>query len=61
MSKRRVAMDPAKTFRRLVPADRLAASVTPSDDVYVIAHMGIARVDVGEPVHDAALQSARGR
>ena len=27
-------MDPAQTYRRLVPVDRLAAPVTPSDDVY---------------------------
>lgn len=45
MGKPRVLMDPAKTFRRLVPVDKLASPVTPSDDVYVIAHMGIARVD----------------
>jgi len=44
--KPRVVMDPSATFRRLVPVDRLASPVTPSDDVYVIAHMGIARVDV---------------
>src|SRR2546430_13355534 len=42
----RVVMDPSATYRRLVPVDRLASPVTPSDDVYVIAHMGIARVDV---------------
>ena len=41
-------MDPAQTFRRLVPVERLAAPVTPTDDVYVIAHMGIARVDVAQ-------------
>ena len=41
-----VVMDPGATFRRLVPVDRLAPQITPSDDVYVIAHMGIARVDV---------------
>src|SRR5437763_10454006 len=46
--KPRVVMDPAQTYRRLVPVDRLAAPVTPSDDVYVIAHMGIARVDVAQ-------------
>src|SRR5258708_16160930 len=44
--KPRVVMDPSATYRRLVPVDRLASPVTPSDDVYVIAHMGIARVDV---------------
>jgi|SRR5215470_6153289 len=48
MGKPRVVMDPAKTFRRLVPVDRLASPVTPSDDVYVIAHMGIARVDAAQ-------------
>jgi DMSO/TMAO reductase YedYZ molybdopterin-dependent catalytic subunit len=42
----RVVMDPDATYRRLVPVERLGARVTPSDDVYVIAHMGIARVDV---------------
>jgi DMSO/TMAO reductase YedYZ molybdopterin-dependent catalytic subunit len=41
-------MDPNATYRRLVPVDRLAPPVTPSDDVYVIAHMGIARVDVAQ-------------
>src|SRR5580704_92731 len=41
-----VVMDPDFTYRRLVPVDRLAPRVTPSDDVYVIAHMGVARVDV---------------
>ncbi|HEX3176473.1 MAG TPA: molybdopterin-dependent oxidoreductase [Methylomirabilota bacterium] len=39
-------MDPGQTYRRLVPVDHLASRVTPTDDVYVIAHMGIARVDV---------------
>jgi DMSO/TMAO reductase YedYZ molybdopterin-dependent catalytic subunit len=39
-------MDPARTYRRLVPVDRLAPRITPTEDVYVIAHMGIARVDV---------------
>ena len=46
VDKPRVVMDPSATYRRLVPVDRLASPVTPSDDVYVIAHMGIARVDV---------------
>ena len=45
-SRARVVMDPATTFRRLVPVDRLDPPVTPTDDVYVIAHMGIARVEV---------------
>jgi len=39
-------MDPNATYRRLVPVDRLSVPVTPSEDVYVIAHMGVARVDV---------------
>jgi sulfane dehydrogenase subunit SoxC len=39
-------MDPAGTYRRLVPVDRLAPTITPIEDVYVIAHMGIARVAV---------------
>lgn len=46
--KPRVVMDPSATYRRLVPVDRLAPPVTPSDDVYVLAHMGIARVDLKE-------------
>jgi DMSO/TMAO reductase YedYZ molybdopterin-dependent catalytic subunit len=44
----RVVMDPSGTYRRLVPVDRLVPPVTPSDAVYVIAHMGIARVDVSQ-------------
>jgi len=39
-------MDPSATYRRLVAPDRLAPPVTPTEDVYVIAHMGVARVDV---------------
>jgi len=42
----RVVMDPSETYRRLVPVDRLAPPITPTDDVYVIAHMGLAGVDV---------------
>lgn len=41
-------MDPSVTYRRLVSVDRLSSPVTPSDDVYVIAHMGIARVSVAQ-------------
>src|SRR5215813_5863467 len=48
MGRPRVIMDPQKTFRRPVPVDRLVSQLTPSDDVYVIAHMGIARVDAGQ-------------
>lgn len=40
-----VQMKPNATYRRLVSVDRLTASVTPVHDVFVIAHMGIARVD----------------
>ena len=39
-------MDPAATVRRLVPVARLDSWITPIDDVYVIAHMGIARIDL---------------
>jgi DMSO/TMAO reductase YedYZ molybdopterin-dependent catalytic subunit len=39
-------MDPSTTFRRLVPVDRLVPRITPSNDVYVVAHMGIARVEL---------------
>jgi sulfane dehydrogenase subunit SoxC len=42
----RVVMDPSATYRRLVAPDRLAPPITASDDVYVIAHMGVARVDM---------------
>lgn len=42
----RIVMDPSATYRRLVPVDRLAPPVTPSEAVYVVAHMGVARVDV---------------
>ena len=43
----RVVMDPATTTRVLTPVSRLTSFVTPTADVFVIAHMGIARVDVG--------------
>jgi sulfane dehydrogenase subunit SoxC len=43
-----VVMDPATTFRRLVPVAKLGPWITPADDVYVVAHMGIARVDVAD-------------
>jgi DMSO/TMAO reductase YedYZ molybdopterin-dependent catalytic subunit len=39
-------MDPARTFRHLVPVSRLASWRTETADVYVVAHMGIARVDL---------------
>ena len=41
-----VTMNPATTVRHLVPVAKLASTVTPTEDVYVIAHMGIAHVDV---------------
>ena len=41
-------MDPAATYRRLVPVDRLSSPITSHDDVYVIAHMGVARVDLAQ-------------
>jgi DMSO/TMAO reductase YedYZ molybdopterin-dependent catalytic subunit len=41
-------MDPSATYRRLVPVDRLSSPITPTDDVYVIAHMGVARVDLAQ-------------
>src|SRR2546423_3383400 len=40
-------MDPATTTRVLTPVSKLTAFVTPTEDVFVIAHMGIARVDAG--------------
>jgi sulfane dehydrogenase subunit SoxC len=48
MAKPRVVMDPNTVYRRLVAVDQLTSPLTPSDDVYVIAHMGIARVDTAE-------------
>src|SRR5688572_7555484 len=42
----RVVMDPGVTYRRLVPVNRLTSPITATDDVYVIAHMGVARVDL---------------
>jgi sulfane dehydrogenase subunit SoxC len=41
-------MDPATPFRRLVEVSELRDFVTPIEDVYVIAHLGIARVDASE-------------
>lgn len=42
-----VVMDPATTFRHQIPVSRLKSFITPTEDVYTIGHMGIARVDVG--------------
>jgi hypothetical protein len=41
-------MDPATSFRHLVPLSRLQEFITPTQDVYVIAHMGVARVEPSE-------------
>jgi sulfane dehydrogenase subunit SoxC len=43
-----VLMDPATSFRHLVPLSRLQDFITPTQDVYVIAHMGVARVEPSE-------------
>jgi len=37
-------MDPAQTYRRQIPVSELTSFLTPTDKVYVIAHMGIAHV-----------------
>jgi len=42
----RAVMDPATTTRILTPVSRLTSFVTPTEDVFVVAHMGIARIDV---------------
>ena len=39
-------MDPAETYRRQVPVSQLRSFHTPTENVYVIAHMGIAHVPV---------------
>lgn len=39
-------MDPAETYRRQIPVSQLDSFVTPTESVYVIAHMGIAHVPV---------------
>src|SRR5262245_42761704 len=41
----RVRMDPAGATGVLVPPERLRAFHTPTADFFVIAHMGIARLD----------------
>jgi sulfane dehydrogenase subunit SoxC len=46
VSSRATPMDPSTPFQRRVPLERLVTRVTPTDDVYVVAHMGVARVDV---------------
>jgi sulfane dehydrogenase subunit SoxC len=42
----RPVMDPAETYRRQVPVSQLTSFFTPTESVYVIAHMGIAHVPV---------------
>lgn len=38
-------MDPSTPYRRVTPVTGLAERITPTEDVYVVAHMGVARVD----------------
>jgi DMSO/TMAO reductase YedYZ molybdopterin-dependent catalytic subunit len=38
-------MQPDKTFRFRVPADQLLDRITPSSDVFVLAHFGIPRIE----------------
>src|SRR5438046_837217 len=40
-----VVMDPATPFKRLGPVARLQEFITPTADVHVLAHLGVARVD----------------
>src|SRR5262245_21715098 len=40
-----VVMDPSTPFKRLGPVSRLREFVTPVEDVHVLAHLGVARVD----------------
>ena len=42
----RPVMDPAETYRRQVPVSQLGSFLTPTESVYVIAHMGVAHVPV---------------
>jgi sulfane dehydrogenase subunit SoxC len=42
---REVRMDPSTPYRRTVPTEKLVERITPSEDVYVIAHLGVAQVD----------------
>ncbi len=42
----RPVMDPAETYRRQVPVSQLRSFLTPTESVYVIAHMGVAHVPV---------------
>jgi sulfane dehydrogenase subunit SoxC len=40
-----VIMDPSTPFKRLGPVSRLRDFVTPTEDVHVLAHLGVAHVD----------------
>ena len=40
-----VVMDPSTPFKRLGPVSRLRDFITPTEDVHVLAHLGVARVD----------------
>jgi len=40
-----VVMDPSTSFKRLGPVSRLREFITPVEDVHVLAHLGVARVD----------------
>jgi sulfane dehydrogenase subunit SoxC len=40
-----VVMDPSTPFKRLGPVSRLREFITPVEDVHVLAHLGVARVD----------------
>jgi DMSO/TMAO reductase YedYZ molybdopterin-dependent catalytic subunit len=44
----RVVMDPAVTTRVLVPVARLTSFLTPTPDLFVLAHMGIAHVPLAD-------------
>ena len=43
--RRSVVMDPPTPFKRLGPISRLKDFITPTEDVHVLAHLGVARVD----------------
>jgi sulfane dehydrogenase subunit SoxC len=40
-----LVMDPSTPFKRLGPVSRLREFITPTEDVHVLAHLGVARVD----------------
>lgn len=41
-------MDPAETYRRQIPVSQLTSFLTPTESVYVIAHMGIAHLSADD-------------